>query len=329
LLSLNENGLFCAAGKFYIDPWRPVEKAVITHAHADHAAAGSRHYLAAAPGLPLFQTRLGTDISVNALAYGDTRDINGVRLSLHPSGHVLGAAQIRLEYQGEVWVVTGDFKRAPDPTTPGFEPLSCHTLIMESTFGLPIYRWQPPAEIMDQINRWWAANAHGGVTSILQAYALGKSQRVLTGLHPDIGPVFVHGAVERINAAYAAAGIELPPVENPVNARDKTAFETALVIAPPSAMVPGWLKRFRRYSAAAVSGWMQLRGMRRRRALDRGFVLSDHADWPGLVETVHQTGCEHVRVTHGYSEVFARYLREQGVDAEPLETPYGTSENDE
>ncbi|HEU4411376.1 MAG TPA: ligase-associated DNA damage response exonuclease [Polyangiaceae bacterium] len=324
LVTVTPAGLFCERGGFYIDPWRPVDRALLTHAHSDHARAGMGSYLAAAPGLPLLRKRLGPEARVETLPYGERATLGGVRVSFHPAGHVLGSAQIRLEAGGEVWVVTGDFKRAADPTCAPFEIVRCHTLITEATFALPIYRWAPAAEVAREALAWWAEGQKAGRSSILFCYALGKAQRLLAELGPlpDGRPVLTHGAVEAVVACYREAGVALPPTQQVTAELGREALKGALVLAPPSADGSPWLRRFAPYESAFASGWMRLRGARRRRSVDRGFVLSDHADWPALFQTVRDSGAERVLATHGYADVFARALAEGGLDARPLETAF-------
>lgn len=323
LLSLRPEGLYCEVGGFFIDPWRPVDRAVITHAHADHARAGHAHYLASQEGEGVLRARLGS-ISLQGLAWGESVVHRGVRVSLHPAGHVLGSAQVRLEHRGEVWVVSGDYKVQPDATCTPFDPVRCDVFITESTFGLPIYRWAPQAEIFAQINAWWQANAQAGRSSLLLAYAFGKAQRILSGLDASIGPIVCHGALEPINAAYRAAGVALPQTSRITDLADKASLARTLVLAPPSALGSPWAKRLVQPSDAFASGWMAVRGMRRRRSLDRGFVLSDHADWPGLHEAIAATGASRVLVTHGDVPVMVRVLRERGLQADALRTEFGT-----
>jgi putative mRNA 3-end processing factor len=315
LLTHTDRGLYCAAGQFYVDPWQPVDRAIITHAHGDHARWGSRAYLGARAGERVLRTRLGPDAKIEGVEYGDAVHLNGVRVSLHPAGHILGSAQIRIEHKGEVWVVSGDYKSDPDPTCQPYEPLRCHTFITESTFGLPIYRWQPEHIVFDEIRAWWRANAHAGRASIVFAYALGKAQRVLAGLiNDDIGPIYTHGAVERLNEDYRASGVALPGTVYASTGK-RGDFRRALIIAPPSASNTPWLRRFGEYSTAFVSGWMQIRGARRRRSVDRGFTLSDHVDWPSLQSCISATGAQSVWVTHGYREPVVRWLTERGIEA--------------
>ncbi|PYT33864.1 MAG: ligase-associated DNA damage response exonuclease [Acidobacteria bacterium] len=320
LLQLNANGLYCAPGDFYIDPWNPVERAVITHAHADHLCAGSKSYLCARPCEPLL--RVGVDAAIESLAYGEARNINGVRVSFHPAGHILGSAQVRIEYQGQIWVVSGDYKLAPDPTCAGFEPVQCHTFITESTFGLPIFRWPEPGETLDEINAWWRANQQAAKASVLFAYPLGKAQRVLAGIDSSIGPIYTHGAVEQFNGIYRDGGIALPLAQYARSAPPKTDWTRTLILAPPMAKTAPWLRPFGDFSTGMASGWMRIRGTRRRRSIDRGFVLSDHADWPALLSAIRGSGAQRVWVTHGYRAPLARWLAENGVDADAVETRF-------
>jgi putative mRNA 3-end processing factor len=315
LLAITDRGLYCAAGDFYIDPWKPVDFAVTTHAHSDHARAGSRHYLTASSGRGVLQERLGVGAQIEAMPYGERTTRNGVTISLHPAGHILGSAQVRVEYRGEVWVVSGDYKTQSEPTCVPFEPVRCHTFITESTFGLPIYRWPPQAEIFEGVNAWWRANRLAGRTSVLFAYSLGKAQRVLAGVDSTVGPVFVHGSVAKLLPHYAAAGVKLPAI-----ASGHAADGGGLVIGPASVNGSPWLRKFGEISTAFASGWMMLRGARRRQALDRGFVLSDHADWDGLISSIRATGAERVWVTHGAMNPMVRWLREKGWEADTLAT---------
>jgi putative mRNA 3-end processing factor len=322
LLTASDRGLYCPPGDFYIDPWVPVDRALITHAHDDHARPGSGTYLCALPGRNLLQNRLGETAAVDGAPYGDAFEHNGIRISFHPAGHVLGSAQIRLEHRGRIWVVTGDYKLAPDPTCDPFEPVRCHALLTESTFGLPVYRWAPPADVFAEINDWWRANKEAGKASILYGYALGKAQRLLWGLDPEVGPLYLHGAVERMTQEYRAAGVQVPPTQLVSAAPPKTDWAGAMIVAPPSAHNSPWSRKFAPASTAMASGWMRVRGARRRRAIDRGFVLSDHVDWPGLLSVVKQSGAEAVWVTHGFIEPVVRWFREQGLEAQGLKTAY-------
>lgn len=322
LIQLTESGFYCSAGDFYIDPWQPVERAVITHAHADHARRGSRSYLTTQDGQRVLRTRMGPDAAIQAIPYGEVVSINGVDVSLHPAGHILGSAQVRVEHRGEVWALSGDYKTGPDTTCAPFEPVRCHTFVTEATFGLPIYRWQPQSEVFSEINAWWRANQAAGKASLLLGYSLGKAQRLLSGLDASIGPIFTHGAVERLTDDYRATGVRLPPTRYVGEAERGTPWKQAMIIAPPSAHGTPWMRKFGPISAGFASGWMRIRGARRRRAVDRGFVLSDHVDWPSLQETIGATGAERVWVTHGYTAVVARWLQEQGLDAYAVPTRF-------
>ena len=327
LIVARPEGLYCPPGGFYIDPWRPVESAVITHGHSDHSRTGHGRYLAHDKSEGILRARLG-DITLQTLPYGEPVVHNGVRISLHPAGHVLGSAQVRVEYAGEVWVASGDYKLEDDGTCAPFEPVACDTFITESTFGLPIYRWPPQPELFADINQWWRANAAAGRASVLFCYAFGKAQRLLHGVDASIGPIIAHGAVEPLNRVYRDAGVHLPATRTVAEA-DATAMGQSLVLAPPSAQGTPWMRRFGNYSDAFASGWMLLRGARRRRGVDRGFVMSDHADWPGLQRAIEGTGAERVFVTHGSVAVMVRWLCERGLDAQGFKTEYGDEDIDD
>lgn len=321
LLEFTDSGIYCPPGKFYIDPWKPVDKALITHAHSDHARLGNRHYLAHHDTVPVLKYRLGEGISVQGISYGERITLNGVSISFHPAGHIIGSAQIRVEYKGEVWVFSGDYKLENDGLSVPFEPVKCHTFISESTFGLPVYKWKPQHEVMNEINEWWRRNKEKGLASVLLGYSLGKAQRILQNIDPGIGPVYTHGAVENINELMRKQGVKLN-LSTRVADHARAEFRDALIIAPPSALASPWLRRFDPYSIAIASGWMRLRGARRRRAVDRGFVLSDHADWNELNTAIKETGAERVFVTHGYTAAFARWLNENGIEAYEGKTQY-------
>jgi putative mRNA 3-end processing factor len=327
LLVMTDAGLHCPTGGFHVDPWQPVERALITHAHADHARGGSGAYLGAAPGLTLLRARLPAEATVETLRYGEVRRIGGVDVSFHPAGHVLGSAQIRIADGRHSVVVSGDYKLAPDPTCDPFEPVRCDTFVTESTFGLPIYRWKAPEALMRDIAGWWQANRDDGYASVVFAYALGKAQRIAAGLAALgalPGPIACHGAVARINDAYREAGVALPPMQRVAEAPAATDWRGALVLAPPSAQGSAWLARFEPCRTASASGWMTIRGTRRRANLDRGFPLSDHADWPALNAAIDASGAGEVVVTHGYRDELVRWLAETrpGVRALALATRF-------
>ncbi|MDQ8033174.1 MAG: ligase-associated DNA damage response exonuclease [Bordetella sp.] len=328
LVQLRPEGLYCPAGDFYIDPWRPVATAVLTHGHGDHARVGMGQYHTSAAGLPILQWRLGEQ-RYHVHEYGEVFQLGAARVSLHPAGHVLGSAQVRVEAGGEVWVVSGDYKRQPDPTCAPFEVVPCDTFITEATFGLPIYRWPDTAQVARDIVQWRDHCAARGEAAILYCYALGKAQRVLAELAPYTDrPVFLHGAIATGVDVYRGAGIALAATE--LVADDGAAagaraagFAGELILAPPSAAGSAWLRRFRRAQHGFASGWMRLRGNRRRRNMDRGFVVSDHADWPDLLRTIRETGASRVIATHGDTDALVRTLNESGVAAETLATHYG------
>jgi putative mRNA 3-end processing factor len=323
LITPTAQGLYCEAGDFHIDPWQPVRRAVITHAHGDHLRPGSTAYLCADASMPLVGHRLGGAESVRGVAYGEAVDIDGVRVSLHPAGHILGSAQVRVEYRGEVWVASGDYKRAIDPTCAPFEPQSCDTFITEATFGLPLFRWDPPAQVVSEVWDWWEEMRAAGRPAVLFAYALGKAQRLLAELLAFTDrPVYVHGSLLALVEIYRAAGVAMVPTLPATDEARGKAFAGELIVAPISARGSVWMRRFGDHSSAFPSGWMRVRGTRRRRAFDRGFVLSDHADWDGLLRTVKETGAARVFATHGYTQPLARFLAGLGVDAHGWQTQY-------
>lgn len=348
LIAPTEEGLLCDAGageRFHIDPWRPVARAVVTHAHSDHAIPGCGAYLASPTGTAILRARLGESITVQTLPWNEQLRIGDVRVSLHPAGHVLGSAQVRVERvhapavtsanDGGVWCVSGDyFTRAEElaghlPPRPGiepFEPVPCDTFLTESTFGLPIYRWPPDREVFHDLNSWWRDNALAGVTSVVYGYALGKAQRVLMNLDPSIGPIAIHGSILRLNNAYRACGIDLPNAPPLTPDVLKEIKGRGLVLAPPSASGNvAWVRKLAGKGGIAdafVSGWMRVRGKRRWRSFDRGFVFSDHPDWPGLLAAIQATGATRVGVTHGSAATLARWLREHGTDSFVVPTRY-------
>ncbi|MGC6442703.1 MAG: ligase-associated DNA damage response exonuclease [Rubripirellula sp.] len=311
-------GLFCPLGDFYIDPTKPVKRAVITHAHSDHACYGCRNYLGSKEGEHLLRLRVNRDAEFMFVDFGEVVNMGSVKISLHPAGHILGSSQIRLEYRGQVTVITGDYKLEPDPTCSPWEPISCHHFITESTFGLPIFRWASQHEVQESINHWWRSNQSQGRCSVLYGYAIGKSQRLLAGLDPSLGPILTHGAVEKGIQAYRDSGVSLPPTTYAADAPAKDINHNAIVLAVPSAHGTSWLKRFGKISTAMASGWCMMRGWRRRRSMDQGFVISDHVDWLSLLEAVQLANAEMVWVDHGYSQVVARYLNENGQPAKSI-----------
>lgn len=321
VLQHTDRGLYCGAGDFFIDPWRPVDRALVTHGHSDHARPGHARYLATHAALPVIRHRLG-QISAEGIAFGERRRIGDATVSFHPAGHVPGSAQIRVEVAGEVWVVSGDYKTVPDRLSEPFEPVRAHTFVSECTFGLPVFSWTAESEIAAEIGSWWSENAAAGRTSVLGAYALGKAQRLLAALDPEQGPILTHGAVEATTEIMRRQGLVLPRTVPVTPELDARAYTGALVLAPPAALGTAWMRRFGPTATGFASGWMALRGVRRRRGTGRGFVMSDHADWAGLNDAIQATGAERVLVTHGYTATFSRWLSEQGYDAAVLETEF-------
>lgn len=322
LLEFSERGIYCQKAGIFIDPWQPVPRALITHAHSDHARAGNGHYLATSATIDQLEYRLGTGNKYQAIEFGETVTIQGVQFSFHPAGHLPGSAQIRIEDRGEVWVVSGDYKTVADGISEQFEAIPCDVFVTESTFGLPVYQWPGQESVYQEMNQWWEENKMSGVTSVIGAYSLGKAQRIIRNLDHSIGPIYCHGAVQSMNTVVRASGYSLPDTLQLDDAVSAQALKEAIVIAPGSALATSWMKRFREVSTAAASGWMTLRGRKRWQNLDRGFVLSDHADWNELNAAIHATGCHEVIVTHGYSEVFSAWLRGQGYQSQAEKTSY-------
>lgn len=328
LIEFTDIGLYCRAGDFYIDPWKPARQAIITHAHSDHARFGSEQYLCHTKTLPVLKLRLGEMIRADSIEWNQPFTQNGVKISLHPAGHIIGSSQVRIEDKGEVWVVSGDYKTEDDGLSGAFEPVRCHTFITESTFGLPIYNWKSQETIYSDIQNWIIQNQADQKTSVITAYSLGKAQRVLQCVAAITDNIYVHGAVWNTQQALLAAGMKLPAVKRVTPDVPKENYKNAVIIAPPSADGTPWMKRFNPYSVGICSGWMQVRGNVRRRNADAGFALSDHADWKGLLQAVKATGAEKVFVTHGFQSAFSRYLTENGIEAAEVKTAYGTEDDE-
>ncbi len=320
LLAFTEKGIYCDAADVYLDPWRPVDKAIISHGHSDHSRAGHKRYITHHRNIPIIRHRLG-NISVNGKDWSESFSINGVKFSLHPAGHIVGSSQIRVEHKGEVWVFSGDYKIEPDGLATTFEPVKCHTFITECTFGLPAFKWISQNEVFEEINNWWADNKSDGLTSVLFGYSLGKAQRLLMHLDASIGRIYTHAAVENLNEVIRKI-VPLPKTNRITKETTKEELTGNLVLAPPSAHGSPWLRRMVPYVTATASGWMTFRGARRRRAIDKGFVLSDHCDWRGLLNSIEATGATKVICTHGYSDIFSRFLRENGYEAYTEATQY-------
>jgi len=317
VLEVTESGLYCPAGDFYIDPSRRVDRAVITHGHSDHCRWGMGRYLCAEPGLAVLRLRLGRDAPIDPVPYGEALTINGVKVSLHPAGHILGSAQVRVEIGGEVWVVAGDYKTEKDATCAPFELVRCHGFVTESTFGLPIFRWRPQSEVFGDIDRWRQQNLEAGKCSVLLGYSLGKAQRLLAGL-ADRGPVVVHGAIDEVNQAYRWAGVGLPRTETTREHKRGHSYSGSTVVAPPGSESSAWLRSLGPCSIAFASGWMALRSRLKSPGLDAGFVLSDHVDWTSMLEVIDATSAEQIWVTHGYTDSGVKHLAERGKSARKL-----------
>lgn len=328
LLEFRREGIYCPKGGFFIDPFLPVDYAVITHAHGDHARWGMRHYLCHEYSEPILKIRIGPDISVQSIKYGEKIKIGEVIVSLHPAGHIIGSSQIRIEYKGQIAVCTGDYKIQDDGLSTPFEPIKCHEIVTESTFGLPIYRWKTPEENKKEIQKWVASNRENGQTSVLFGYSLGKAQRLLTSV-AGIAPVYVHSSIYRLHKAFREIGISLPEDILFNSNQAKGACAGDVVIFPPAMFGTNVTRRFANSSMGLCSGWMQVRGNRRWKSADAGFVISDHADWDGLLQAIRSSEAEHVYVTHGYTETFSRFLNEIGISASVVPDLYSQRDNED
>ena len=320
LLVFNDKGIYCEKAKVYLDPWKPVDHAIISHGHADHSRWGHKKYITHHSNVPIIKHRLG-DIVVTGKKWNETFTINGVKFSLHPAGHIIGSSQIRVEYKGEIWVFTGDYKMEDDGVAVPYESVKCHSFITECTFGLPAFKWTPQDQVMTDVNNWWQQNREDGRTSVLFGYSLGKAQRLLKYLDPSIGKIYTHGAIENMTEVLRPQ-LKMPETIRITRDTKKDELKGSIVLAPPSAQGTPWIRKMVPFVTASASGWMTFRGARRRRAIDKGFVLSDHCDWQGLLQAIEGTGCEKVICTHGYTEIFSRFLREKGYDARTEETQY-------
>lgn len=329
LIEYTKKGLYCPQAKVYIDPWRKVDNALITHGHSDHARWGHKYYVCCTNSVNILKHRLKKDINIRGLDFGEKLIVNGVSFSFHPAGHIVGSAQIRVEYKGEVWVVSGDYKIENDGLCTAFAPIKCNSFITECTFGLPIYKWSPQEEVFDQIRKWWKSNARVGKTSIINAYSLGKAQRIIHSLGTEIGPIFTHDTIYKMNEVYDSSGFQLPSttsLKGKINTKD---LQQALVVTPSSALGSDWGKNLKNYSLAAASGWMMTRKNRKRGGVDMSFVLSDHCDWSGLNSAIEATGATNIYPTHGNTVSFSKWLNENGYNARPIETEYGELEDDD
>lgn len=328
LLDFTSSGIYCPIADVYIDPWKPVDKAIITHAHPDHARMGNRQYLAHKDTVPMLKHSLGEYIEVQAVDYGEVVSMNGVKISLHPSGHIVGSAQVRLEYKGEVWVVTGDFKMGEDNLTKPFEPIKCDVLVTDASFGLPLFKWKSQQEVVNDVNSWWANNSAAGITSILIGYTLGKTQRLIYNLDKSIGDIYAHGTIESVNKVLRKQGVPIPQIKKLETSADAKS-KGALILALPSILQSYTLDQLQPHSVALASGWMSLRGASRIRGVDTGFVLSDHADWGQLQSAVKECGAQTIYLTScGYSSSFSRWLKDAGYKVHEVETKF-TGETNE
>jgi putative mRNA 3-end processing factor len=328
LISFTDKGLYCEKGAFYIDPWKPVERAIITHGHGDHAYIGHKYYLCHTYTKPILQIRLGEN-NYQTLDWNETINLFGVKVSLHPAGHIIGSSQVRLEFNGEIWVVSGDYKVEDDGISGKFEPVKCNTFITESTFGLPIYKWRPQQDIYDNMLTWINKNRENGKASIILAYSLGKAQRVLQAIKETTQTIYAHGAIFNMQQGLINAGWDITPVVRITPDMPKELLMGYVIIAPASADGTSWIKKFPSYAVGICSGWMQVRGNARRRNADAGFALSDHADWNGLLQSVKETGAENIFVTHGFQSAFSRYVNEKGIAlAKEVKTQYGDEDEE-
>lgn len=328
ILNFTDKGIYCIPGKFYIDPWKPVDYALITHGHADHARWGMTKYLCHHLTVPILHIRIGKDIQVQGVGYNEPININGVKVSFHPAGHIIGSAQIRMEYKGKVVVVSGDYKLQNDGLSTVFEPVKCHEFVTESTFGLPIYKWASTEKLNESMQNWVLQNQEIGKTSVFVGYSLGKAQRILNAVN-GIAPIYTHYSIAKLNQAYESAGIQLPNYETLDFRESVQHVNKGIVIVPPSLVDTAILKKIPNMVYAICSGWMQVRGARRWRSADAGFAVSDHADWGDLLKAVKETNAEKVYVTHGQTAVFAKYLNENGIEAVELHTAFGNEDDDE
>lgn len=325
LVKFTKKGIYCIPGKFYLDPWYPVEYAIISHGHADHARWGNKHYLCHNQSKAILQHRIGADISIESLPYNEYKVINGVKVSFHPAGHIIGSAQIRLEYKGYIVVFSGDYKTQPDFITTPFEPVKCHEFITESTFGLPIYKWKSEEELQQELQDWIVQNQQNNRTSVFLGYSLGKAQRIMK-LVENVEEIYVHSAIHNLNKAIENSGITLPTTKLLTADFKKTEIQNKIVILPPALLGSKMIKKIPNAATAICSGWMQIRGNRRWKGVDAGFAVSDHADWDGLLSAVKATEAEKVYVTHGSQAVFSKYLNEIGIEAHELKTEFGEDE---
>lgn len=328
LIEFTKRGIYCKQGDFYIDPWWPVDYAVTTHGHSDHVRFGNKYYLCHTLTKPIIKRRISEDLNVETLEYGESITRNGVNISFFPAGHIIGSAQVRLAYKGEICVVSGDYKIEDDGITTPFEPVKCHSFVSESTFGLPVYKWQKQEVVFNGIQNWVNDNISQQRTSVLIAYSLGKAQRLIKNLAGSV-PIYVHNSIANLNEVIINAGVNLPETIRIVPEITKEALQKGIVIVPPVMRDSRWIKNLAQPVTGICSGWMQVRAHRRWQSADAGFALSDHADWNGLMEAITATGAEKVYVTHGFTAAFSRFLNEQGIGASEVLTKFGQEDDEE
>ena len=321
LLCPSPDGLYCPAGDFHIDPVRPVERALITHGHADHARAGHGVVMATRRTLDIMAIRYGHDFAgrTQAVAYGEKTTIDGVEVSFHPAGHVLGSAQIAVAKGGMKIVASGDYKRLVDPTAEPFELVRCDVFITEATFGLPVFRHPDPAREMARL--FHSLRDFPDRTHLIGVYALGKAQRVIRLLrtHGWDRPIYIHGSLRALCDYYAGEGIGLGELRNAtVEEGKKASFAGEIVLGPPSAFSSPWIRRFGDPLVSFASGWMQIRQRMKQRGVELPLVISDHCDWDELTTTIRETGAGEIWVTHGREEALVRWCELNQRRARPL-----------
>ena len=311
-LQVIHQDLFCPPGQFFIDEMKPADICIVTHAHGDHASFGHKLYIGTEETIAIIKRRMRKEIPARIVKYGEKIRLNQTWVSLHPAGHILGSSQVRIETDC-ITVVSGDYKRVADPTCQPFEPIKCDIFVTESTFALPIYQWPDSLQVANQILHWWESNAANGHPSLLFCYSLGKAQRLLSLLSQvkKETTVYLHGAMLSLCQLYQERGIAMTNFKAVAEMPKGTCFSQELILAPPSALGTAWVKRFPSFRTAFASGWMAVRGTRRRKALDRGFILSDHADWQGLIKTILETEAKIILTTHGNCTTLAHFLREK------------------
>lgn len=329
LIRFTKRGIYCKQGDFYVDPWHPVDYAVTTHGHSDHVCFGNKNYLTHSLTEVIIKRRISKDLNVQSLKYGEQIIRNGVKISFFPAGHIIGSSQVRLEYKGEVCVISGDYKTENDGISTPFEPVKCHEFVSESTFGLPVYNWQPQDLVFNSIKKWTNDNVEQGKTTVLIAYSLGKAQRLIKNLADTDRKIYVHNSIANLNESLIEAGVQLPLTTRITADISKDELQKGILIVPPAMRDTRWIKSLNYAVTGVCSGWMQVRSHRRWQSVDAGFPLSDHADWSGLLEAIKSTEAEKVYVTHGFVASFSRYLNELGIKSEEVITRYGQNDDEE